>query len=166
MPYEPAEHSTSTYWARVALLEAVKDVRPEVLTELYELSTFFKPAIHHLQERHGQRLDLWAWDIVESRRTHATILQVRWGILAWAQKNHLNFDWCLRHAVHSLFHWDQNPESFKYGWAYDGFGQVAPITDEEGKFAFELEEGWRPDLEDQERFTKRANDAFKKVLGG
>ena len=59
MPYEPADHPASKYWARVALLEAVKELKPEVLSELKDLSEFFQLALPHLQEHHGQRLDLW-----------------------------------------------------------------------------------------------------------
>jgi len=43
-------------------------------------------------------------------------------------------------------------------------GHVAPVNDEEIRFCFELNDGWRPDLEGHETFTKRANEAFKKEL--
>jgi hypothetical protein len=164
MPYEPADHPASKYWARVALLEAVKELKPEVLSELKDFSEFFQLALPHLQEHHGQRLDLWVWDLTESTRPHATVLQLRWAITAWAKKHNLNFDWCIGCALHSLVQWNSNEGSFKYGWSYDGLGHVAPVNDEEIRFSFELEEGWRPDLEGQETFTKRASEAFKKEL--
>jgi hypothetical protein len=164
MPYEPADHPSSKYWARVALLEAVREAQPEVLAELRASLPFFQQALPHLQNQHGQRLDLWRWDVMESTRPHASVLQLRWSITVWAQKHNLNFNWCLTSAFYSLVHWNTNAESFKYGWSYDGFGHVAPINDAERKLAFELQDGWRPDIEDQEDFTKRANAAFREAL--
>ena len=164
MPYEPADHSTSTYWARVALLETVRQVKPEVLAELCASLPFLQQALPHLQNHHGQRLDLWRWDVLESRRPHASVLQLRWAITAWAQKYNLNFDWCLTSAFYSLVQWHTNAESFKYGWSYDGLGYVAPINDEETKLVFELQDGWRPDIEDQKDFTKRAKATFNEAL--
>jgi len=120
MPYEPTDHPASKYWARVALLEAVKELKPEVLSELKDLSNFFQLALRHLQERHGQRLDLWVWDLTQSTRPHATVLQLRYAITAWAQKHNLNFEWCISCALLSLVQWNSNEGAFKYGWSYDG----------------------------------------------
>src|SRR5687767_5971857 len=106
MPYEPVDHSTSIYWARVALLDAVREVKPEVLNELHRLLSFFRSAVPYLQKHHGQRLDLWVWDVLESRRNEASVLQLRWAITAWAQGHKLNFDWCLKTALYSLDHWN------------------------------------------------------------
>lgn len=42
MPYEPADYPTSKCWARVALLEAVKELKPKLLSELKDLLDFFQ----------------------------------------------------------------------------------------------------------------------------
>ena len=139
MAYESSDHRTSTYWARVALLEAVREVKPEVLSELRDLLPFFRQAARYLQDHHGHRWDLWAWHVSESRRSDASVLQLRWAITAWAQDHNLNFDWCIGCAIYSLIEWDMNIGSFKYGWHYDGHSPEG-IGDEERRFIFELEE--------------------------
>lgn len=160
MAYESSDRQTSTYRARVALLDAVVEVKPAALEELRELVPRFREATHYLQRRYGDRVDLWEWHIMKSRRPEPGVLQLRLALMSWGQKHNLIFNWCIECAIYSLSSWASNIKSFDYGWAFHGQGYTVPIVEEEARFILELP-GWRPDLEGQEAFTKRANSAYK-----
>lgn len=163
MAYEPSDRSTSTYWARIALLEAVRKVKPEVLNDLREVLPLFRTAKLYLERRHSFAPDLLEWSIVKSKEPDASILSLRSAIATWAEKNNLKFDWAIKHAIYSLIHWDIDMSSFDYGWCYKGHSP-SRLSEEERRFVFELDEGWHTDHEAQKVFTKRANQAFRQHL--
>jgi hypothetical protein len=163
MAYESSARSTSTYWARIALLKAVREVKPVVLDDLRALLPLFRSAKPYLEKRHSFAFDLWEWSIWKSQQPHASILPLRAALTRWANEHNIYFDWCLKYAIRSLIHWEIDRSSFDYGWCYKGHSSDG-LGEDERRFAFELDEGWRTDLESREVFTKRATETFKKHL--
>ena len=163
MVYESSDRRTSTYWARIALLEAVREVNPHVLNELLELVPLFREAKPELQRNHPLAMNLWEWSIMKTKRPDASILELRTSITAWAKTYNINFDWAIKHAIYTLIHWDVDMNLFEYGWCYEGHSTTR-LAEEERRLVFELEDGWETDRESQEVFTERAKESFKQSL--
>lgn len=190
--YEPANRELSIGNARVAFLNAVRLHIPNVLRELsgypFELyKSIGAPYVHWWQIKYGGRRETYDAE-VSTRRSRATqqrlvfrkrrdpsqpleaftpgerVAELRESLLGWASTWHLGPEWCLEHALSTMYDWTQAPGNLEeLMWQQGGGSWMVPTKAEERRFVFE-HPGWEPTHEFRKKIKEEIIRAFNERL--
>jgi hypothetical protein len=190
--YEPANRELSIGNARVAFLNAVRLHAPEVLKELsdypFELyKSIGAPLVQWWQIKYGRCHEAYSAE-VSARRLRGTqrrvlfrkrrdpsqpveaftpgerVAELRESLLEWATAWRLEPEWCLEHALRTMYDWNQSPHDLEeLMWQQGGGGWVAPTKEDERRFVFE-HPGWEPTYDHRKKIKEEITLAFKNRL--
>jgi hypothetical protein len=171
--FEPADRSITTWDARVAFLQTVRKVAPEVLKDLQgEPFEIYRSARLLKCRELDKRPDVRCWKVFESdpRLCSPPILALRASLLRWGDKYKLRWkdnlidQWCLEQAFKTIEHWYDSPlYRDLMEWRYMGVGFVVPINDAEGQFDFTFKK-WDTTDKSRSAYKAAAIKAFKDYL--
>lgn len=190
--YEPGNRELSIGNARVAFLNAVHIHVPEVLKELSEYPfDLFKsigaPFVQWWQIKHGGCNEVYDAEVRARRSNDAQhrvmfrtrrdpsqpleafspgvrIGELREILLEWAKAWHLEPEWCLEHALRTMYNWHQSPHDLEQlMWQQGGGSWMVPTNEEERRFVFE-HPGWEPTHDHRKKIKEEIIQAFNKRL--
>lgn len=152
--YEPAHRELSIGNARVAFLNAVRLHVPEVLEQLNGQPFEFYKNI-------GAPFVQW-WEVKYRRVGRESGL--RGALLLWAKAWRLEPEWCLEHALRTLWEWHNfSSQREKLMWQQGGGGWVVPTNEEERRFTFE-HSGWEPTYDFRKTIKQKIQEEFTQQL--
>jgi hypothetical protein len=152
--YEPANRELSIGNARVAFLNAVSLHVPKVLEEL-SCQPF------EIYKSIGAPFVQW-WEIKYGRVGGMTGL--RGSLIGWSNVWRLTPEWCLEHALRTMWEWrNLPPRHEKLMWQQGGGGWVVPTREEERRFTFE-HPGWEPTYDFRRSIKQEIQEAFNQQL--
>jgi hypothetical protein len=150
--YEPRDRELSVGVARVAFLNAVRLHIPEVLKQLSEqpFERYNNLGAPHLE---------W-WQV----KHHYRNISLRRSLFEWSVVWHLEEEWCLEHALTTMWHWHHyQPDLENLIWQQGGGSWMVPTNESERRFMFE-HPGWEPTYDYRKTIKQEILMAFNQHL--
>ncbi|MDQ3805490.1 MAG: hypothetical protein M3416_16885 [Acidobacteriota bacterium] len=151
--YEPAHRELSIGNARVAFLNAVRRHIPEVLEEL-------NGQPFECYKNIGAPFAQW-WEIKHGRVGRESSLRA--SLFRWSKTWRLEPEWCLDHALRTLWEWHAFPSQREKLMWQQGGGWMVPTNEEERRFTFE-HPGWEPTHDFRKSIKREIQEAFNRQL--
>jgi hypothetical protein len=150
--YEPKNRELSIGVARVAFLNAVRLHIPKVLKQLS------KQPFEHYNNLGTPHLEWW------QVKHHNRLISLRRSLLEWARVWHLEEEWCLQHALDTMWHWHHfPPDLHDLKWQQGGGSWIASTNEQERRLVFEYS-GWEPTYDYRKTIKKKIIQSFNKHL--
>ncbi len=161
--YEQPGAAGSRFLARGRFLQAVRRIVPDVLDDLAG-----EP--YALYEQLAQATELpdraeWQEYLSATPDSDAALVPLRDNLQSWAQRWHLETDWCLERALDTLGFWHRWPGSYllQRKWGGRGHAFWHALNAEERCFTF-THPGWEPTEDTRANAARAIRAEFKKRL--